>query len=138
MFLKKPLEFIYRKREASRLSLSYVWFFMIIVMLSFLGYALLSSGLVSEQVVILLFIPVVPVFVLYIIQGPIERIVKSDFSSLEWISEYSPVFLSFSYSEQVSKFLDGIYYGSLYLYVYSFILASVAIPVQMVRYVIQS
>lgn len=138
MFLKKPLEFIYRKREASRLSLSYVSFFMIIVMLSFLGYALLSSGLVSEQVVILLFIPVVPVFVLYIIQGPIERIVKSDFSSLEWISEYSPVFSSFSYSEQVSKLLDGIYYSFLYLYVYSFILASVAIPVQMVRYVIQS
>lgn len=138
MYLKKPLEFIYRKRKDSSLNLSYRWFFIIIAIWSFFAYVLFSSGLVSEQVVMLLFIPVVPVFVLYIIQGPIEKIVKSDISSLEWISSYFPVFLKFSYSEQISKFLDGIYYGSLYLYIYSFILASVAIPVQMVRYVIQS
>lgn len=138
MYLKKPLEFICRKRKDSSLNLSYRWFFIIIAIWSFFAYVLFSSGLVSEQVVMLLFIPVVPVFVLYIIQGPIEKIVKSDISSLEWISSYFPVFLKFSYSEQISKFLDGIYYGSLYLYIYSFILASVAIPVQMVRYVIQS
>lgn len=138
MYLRKPLEFIYRKKKESSLNISFGWIFVIIAIWSLVAYLLLSNGLVSDLVVTLLFIPVVPVFIFYIVQGSIDKVVESNFSSSEWISTYFPAFSSSASSEWVSKLLDGIYYGLLYFYIYLFVLASVIMPVQMVIYVVQN